>query len=514
MESNIKIAARCVIPRLNTPYYYEQEDYKKIIHKLIEYGVSGFCIFGGEVNQVKNMITELKAIAEQPLIFSADLEYGLPMRFLGGTGFPHAMALGRTEDPTKSGIAAKFIAKEAKLLGIDWNLAPVCDINSNPKNPIINIRAFGEDDLTVSQHSVYYMKATQNEKVLACGKHFPGHGDTEVDSHLDLPILEKTGEEFQIELKPFINNIKNGIKSIMIGHLWVKAMDEDKIPATLSHNVITKLLKEKLGFEGLIISDALEMKSIANHYKSGEATIKFFEAGGDIALIPENPFDAIEELSAEIAKNSDLKEHLNESYRKLKKEMNFVGAMNPSSIDEDFKDHFMEHEKIALELARESVELKIENNVIPIQEGMQYAGFAFLQKEDDFGPASMFFNFMQQALENDCDFAYINEEISEEDLEQMKLGTDDADIILFAVFHRSRSYVGDIGTSEKISAIMKKIAMGKPIITVYFGNPYLADEIRSDVSVLTYSNSLASLAAATMILSGRSNNMDAQPNNN
>ena len=116
MESNLKIAARCVIPRLNTPYYYEQEDYKKLIHKLIEYGVSGFCIFGGEVNQVKNMITELKSIAEQPLIFCADLENGLPMRFLGGTGFPHAMALGRTEDPTKSGIAAKFIDKEAKLL--------------------------------------------------------------------------------------------------------------------------------------------------------------------------------------------------------------------------------------------------------------------------------------------------------------------------------------------------------------------------------------------------------------
>lgn len=513
MESSLKIAARCVIPRLNTPYYYEQEDYKKLIHKLLEYGVSGFCIFGGEVNQVKNMITELKAIAEQPLIFCADLEYGLPMRFLGGTGFPHAMALGRTADPTKSGIAAKFIAKEAKLLGIDWNLAPVCDINSNPKNPIINIRAFGEDDLTVSQHSVYYMKATQNEKVLACGKHFPGHGDTEVDSHLELPILEKTGVEFEIQLKPFINNIKNGIKSIMIGHLWVKAMDEVCIPATLSHNVITKLLKDRLDFDGLIISDALEMNSISKTYKSGEATIKFFEAGGDIALIPENPFEAIEELSAELSKNSELKEQLIQSYRKLKKEMDFVGALNPPKIDEEFQDHFMEHERIALELARDSIELKIENNVIPIEPGIQYAGFAFLQKEDDFGPASMFFNFMQQALENDCDFAYINEDISAEDLEQMQIGVDDADVILFAVFHRSRSYEGNIGTAEKISAIMKKIAMGKPVITVYFGNPYLADEIRSDVSVLTYSNSLASLAAATMVLSGRTNNMDAQPNN-
>lgn len=513
MDSNLKIAARCVIPRLNTPYYYEQDDYKKLIHKLLEYGVSGFCIFGGEVNQVKNMIAELRAIAEQPLIFCADMENGLPMRFLGGTGFPHAMALGRTGDPTKSGIAAKFIAKEAKLLGIDWNLAPVCDINSNPKNPIINIRSFGEDDKTVSQHSVYYMKATQNEKVLACGKHFPGHGDTEVDSHLDLPVLEKTGEDFEIELKPFINNIKNGIKSIMIGHLWAKAIDEEKIPATLSYNVITKLLKVKLGFSGIIISDALEMKSISNNYSSGAATIKFFRAGGDIALIPENPFDAIEELSKELSKNNELKEHLNDSYRKLKKEMDFVGIFNPANIDEDFKEHFMEHEKIALELARDSVELKIKNNVIPIQPGIQYAGFGFLQKEDDFGPASMFFNFMQQALENDCDFAYINEDLSEEDLNQLRIGIDDADIVLFAVFHRSRSYVGDIGTAEKISAIMKKIAMGKPVVTVYFGNPYLSNEIISDTSILTYSNSLASLAAATMILSGRTGSLDSPSNN-
>jgi beta-glucosidase-like glycosyl hydrolase len=512
MDSNLKIAARCVIPRLNTSYYYEQTDYKKLIHKLLEYGVSGFCVFGGEAQQVKSMIAELKAIAEQPLIFCADLEFGLPMRFIGGTGFPHAMALGRTGDPTKSGIAAKFIAKEAKLLGIDWNLAPVCDINSNPKNPIINIRSFGEDDKTVSEHSVYYMKATQNEKVLACGKHFPGHGDTDIDSHLDLPVLEKTGNDFQTELKPFINNIKNGIKSIMIGHLWVKAIDKEKVPATLSYNVITQLLKEQLGFSGLVISDALEMKSISNSYSSGEATIKFFEAGGDIALMPENPFDAIEELSAQIAKKTELKEHLLSSYRKLRKEMDFVGAFNPPNMDDSFQEHFLEHERIALELARDCVELKVKNNVIPISSGTQYAGFAFLQKEDDFGSASMFFNFMQQALENDCDFAYINEEIADEDLEQLRLGIEEADLVLFAVFHRSRSYLGDIGTSEKISAIMKKIAMGKPIVTVYFGNPYLSNEIISDTSILTYSNSLASLAAATMVLSGRSSNMENTPN--
>ena len=505
MGSNIKIAARCVIPRLNTVYYYEQEEYKNLIHKLIEYGVSGFCVFGGEVNQVKDMISSLKAIAEQPLIFLSDLEFGLPMRFLGGTGFPHAMALGRTQDPTKSGIAAKFIAKEAKLLGIDWNLAPVCDINSNPKNPIINIRAFGEDDKTVSQHSVYYTKATQNEGVIACAKHFPGHGDTDVDSHLELPVLSKTGEDFKTELKPFINNIKNGVKSVMVGHLWVKEVDEEKLPATLSHNIITKLLKEELQFDGLVISDALDMKSITNTYSSEDAVVRFFEAGGDIALIPENPFDAIEGLAAKLSSNPELKEHLNQSYRKLKREMNFVGALNPPKIDEEFKDHFMEHEKIALELARDTIELKLENNVIPIQEGMQYAGFGFLQKDDDFGPASMFFNFMQQALENDCDFAYINEKIEDDDLEQLKLGVEEADIILFAIFHRSRSHVGDIGQAEKISSIMKKISMGKPVITVYFGNPYLADEIRSDVSVLAYSNSLASLAATTMILSGRTN---------
>lgn len=513
MDSNLKIAARCVMPRLNTDYYYEQEDYKKIIHKLLEYGVSGFCIFGGEVNHVRNMIAELRAIAEQPLIFSADMEFGLPMRFNGGTGFPHAMALGRTADPTKSGIAAKFIAKEAKLLGIDWNFAPVCDINSNPKNPIINIRSFGEDDKTVSEHSVYYMRATQSEKVIACAKHFPGHGDTEIDSHLDLPTLEKSGEDFQTELKPFINNIKNGVKSIMIGHLWVKALDKEKIPATLSYKVITELLKNTLGFNGLVISDALEMKSISNTYRSAEATIKFFEAGGDIALMPENPFEAIEELSKELTRNSGLKEHLESSYRKLKKEMDFVGAFNPPNIDDTFQEHFQEHERIALELARDSIELKVKNNVIPILSGTQYAGFAFLQKEDDFAPASMFFNFMQQALENDCDFAYINEDIEKEDLEQLRLGIEDADLVLFAVFHRSRSYLGDIGTSEKISAIMKKIAMGKPIVTVYFGNPYLSNEIVSDTSILTYSNSLASLAAATMVLSGRGGNKEYPSNN-
>lgn len=497
-----KMVAKCIIPRINTDTFINDKNYKDIIYKLIDEGILGFCIFKGGVEEVSSMIYELQLYSNNSLIFSADLEYGLPMRFSGGTSFPHAMALGKTGDYNLSGIVGKTIAEEASLIGINWNFSPVADINSNKKNPIINIRSFGEDINSVSTHSVYYMKGSQSEGVLTCAKHFPGHGDCDVDSHLELPVLDKTISELEeLELKPFINLINNGVDSIMIAHIHVKCFDDNSIPASLSSNVIS-YLRNKLGFKGLIISDALEMKAITNNYEENTAGELFFQSGGTIALIPENPFELIDSISEKCIVNNSLLNQIIENNKLINEVINLENLNNKIDI-EKLKANSFKNESLALEIAKKSLELKIVNNVLPLNNFQQYAGFAFLQNEKDFSGASVFFGLLGQALENDCDYAFINEEITDEDIIEMRAGTEDAEVFIFPIFYKSEAYSGTIGYAEKISLIIKKITLGKPAICIYFGNPYLADEILSDINVLTYSDSLASIAATVMLLSGR-----------
>ena len=236
---NEKLAAKCVFPRLTTERFFSDSEYKSEIVKLIILGVGGFCIFTGTDDEVGRMTEELQLSAEIPLLFCADFEHGLPMRLQGGTAFPHAMALGIADNPEVTEQIGRAIAVESRTIGVHWNLSPVCDINSNPKNPIINIRSFGENKEIVTKHSLSYISGTQSEKVLACAKHFPGHGDTDVDSHLALPVLRKSIKEIEdLELKSFEAAIKNGVKSIMVAHLAIPAIDESNTPASLSENII------------------------------------------------------------------------------------------------------------------------------------------------------------------------------------------------------------------------------------------------------------------------------------
>ena len=325
-----------------------QSSYKKEIHKLVEIGVGGFCIFNGEPDQVELLIQELQSISDTPLLFAADFEYGLPMRLTEGTSFPHAMALGKTHKPDNSRLVGKAIAKESKSIGINWNLAPVCDINSNPKNPIINIRSFGEDAETVSEHSSAYIEGTQSEKVVACAKHFPGHGDTEIDSHLDLPALSNNLDDlYSLELKPFESAISSGVKSIMVGHLAVPAIDSSGLPASLS-KVVIKFLREAMKFNQIIITDALDMNAITSRFNPNESALLALQAGNDIALMPLNPIDAINYVT-EIAKtDSELTIHLKKSAEKIYNLKRWCGLIPQFLLLNEKKPIFIENMKMAL----------------------------------------------------------------------------------------------------------------------------------------------------------------------
>ncbi|MCX6246933.1 MAG: serine hydrolase [Bacteroidetes bacterium] len=258
----------------------------------------GICFFKGSPCRQAILTNHFQSLAQTPLLISIDAEYGLGMRLDSAFAFPRAMTLGALPDDSLIGELGTRIAKDCKRMGIHMNFAPVSDINNNPENPVIGFRSFGQDPGAVADRSIAFMKGLQSGGILTTAKHFPGHGDTDSDSHLTLPIINQPYERLDsVELFPFREMIRNGVDGIMIAHLFIPALDSGKnIPATLSRKIVTGLLKEKMEFKGFVITDALDMKGVTKHYKPGEIEVKALMAGNDILLLPKNLETAIQAI--------------------------------------------------------------------------------------------------------------------------------------------------------------------------------------------------------------------------
>ncbi|MEP7234748.1 MAG: glycoside hydrolase family 3 N-terminal domain-containing protein [Ignavibacteriota bacterium] len=297
-----------MMPRLEVGRFETDSDYRNYISSLIERRyVGGFCIFGGTVESLPIILDELQSQARRhdlpPLIMSCDCEWGLPMRLnAGGTEFPHLMALAQMGDRNGIRRVAAAIGTEMSALGLHWNFAPVADINSNPNNPIINIRAFSGNPQTVADCAKYFFEGLADSGIAATAKHFPGHGDTAVDSHRALPSIDRSLEEFEkIELYPFNLLIKAGIPAIMTGHIAAPKLaeslgapiEEIDLPATISPTLTQKLLHERLHFNGIIVTDSLEMHGLQTILTDpAEIAIRAFISGADILLMPTDPVAA------------------------------------------------------------------------------------------------------------------------------------------------------------------------------------------------------------------------------
>jgi len=269
-------------------------------HWVKDLGVGGVIFLGGSVAELALRTQQLQDWATFPLLMAADVEEGVGQRFSGGTWFPPPMALGaiaQTNLPLAQQYAAEIgaaIAQEALAVGLNWMLAPVVDVNNNPQNPVINVRALGESPDTVSALATAFIEGAQPYSVLTCAKHFPGHGDTATDSHLELPLIPHPRDRLQrIEWPPFQAAIAAQVDAVMSAHLLLPTLDE-RYPATLSPRILTGELRQGMGFEGLIVTDALVMGAIANRYGANEAPVLAVEAGADILLMPVDPAGAIQ----------------------------------------------------------------------------------------------------------------------------------------------------------------------------------------------------------------------------
>lgn len=254
-----------------------------------------------------------------PLLITQDLEWGLSMRLKDVIVFPHNMTLGAIQNDELIYAMGVEVGRECALLGVYANLAPVVDVNNNPNNPIINTRSFGENPEAVARKGELFMRGMQDSGVISCAKHFPGHGDTAVDSHHDLPLLTHSRERLeQVELVPFKRMIGAGVSSVMIGHLEVPALDATPhCPATLSYPIVTKLLQEQLQFKGLVITDALNMDGVLKYNNPGEAELKALQAGADILLCSKNNRAAIDAIKSALADGTWSYEELDKRVYKI-----------------------------------------------------------------------------------------------------------------------------------------------------------------------------------------------------
>jgi beta-glucosidase-like glycosyl hydrolase len=263
----------------------------------LELGPGGFVIFGGTAAAVVQLAAELRRSADRPLLLAADLERGAGQQFSGATQLPPAAALGAIDDLAVTRAAAKLTAREARALGIDWIYAPVADLDVEPRNPIVGTRSFGADPARVAAHVAAWVWGCREAGALACVKHFPGHGRTTVDSHATLPRVEADRATLQRDLEPFTAAIAAGVDAVMSAHVAYPALDDSGMPATLSHPIVTELLRGELGFGGLVATDALIMEA-ARPGNGEAAVVQAVAAGCDVLLYPADPAAALAELTS------------------------------------------------------------------------------------------------------------------------------------------------------------------------------------------------------------------------
>jgi len=301
-------------------YSNRDEKHSEELEKLIrEYNIGGLIFFqGGPVRQAI-LTNRYQAKAKVPLLIAIDGEWGLKMRLDSTMAFPKQMTLGAVQDDAYIYAMGKEVARQCKRLGIHVNFAPVIDVNSNPANPVIGVRSFGEDKFKVAEKGIAYMKGMQDNGVIACAKHFPGHGDTETDSHLTLPVITHTKERLNdVELYPFRELIKDSVFSIMVAHMHVPAYDSTtNMATTLSKSVVTDLLKNELQFKGLIFTDALNMKGVSSFFKPGEVDVLALLAGNDVLLYAEDVPTAIRKIHKAIKENKITWAEVDERVKKI-----------------------------------------------------------------------------------------------------------------------------------------------------------------------------------------------------
>ena len=329
------------------------------VEKLVkDLGIGGICFMQGDPAEQMTIMRALQQKAKIPLWFSMDAEWGMGMRLPNVGNLPRALTIGAANDTSLALRVGRAIGRQFQRMGIHINFAPVLDINSNPNNPVINYRSFGENKVKVSQMALYVIRGMQEMGVIACAKHFPGHGNTDVDSHLSLPLIKESFENLErTDLYPYRSLIPAGLKAVMTGHLSVPALDATpNLPSSLSTKVVQDLLIEKMGFDGLVFTDGLNMSSVTKLYSSAALDLRSLMAGNDVLLFSKHSDQGIDTIRRAYEKGLITEARLSRSVKKVLAAKYDVGLLenfkkDTSDIARDLNDSLPEIRKAVAQAA-------------------------------------------------------------------------------------------------------------------------------------------------------------------
>jgi beta-N-acetylhexosaminidase len=442
-------------------------------------GIGGIILSAGEPYETAILLNRLQRLAKVPLLISADLESGTGSKIGGATLFPPLMSLGAAGSEALAFEMGRITALEARAVGIHQDYAPVVDVNVNPDNPIINTRSVGEDPEYVGRMAVAFVKGAQANGMIATAKHFPGHGDTALDSHRQLPTI--TGDRARldrVELLPFRRVIDAGIQSVMTAHLAVPALDPTPdLPATLSAAITAGLLRKDMGFRGLIVTDALDMGGVTNAFTPEESSLKALLAGADVLLMPPTPAKVIAYLADAVRSGRVPGSRLDESVKRILEAKARLGLPKNRYVDVDALPRKL-GTKANLAQAMKVFEgaatlVKNEGGVLPLAgTGKRIAVFALSSDLGDYHAGQAFVDAMTQRSPG-CEAYFADGDTGDEVLGEAEAKAAGADAVVFALFSTLRSWKGTVDLDPKHGELVKRIAAGgRPVIVVSFGSPY------------------------------------------
>src|SRR3984893_3447971 len=468
----------------------DTDAYRKMMHDVDDLHVGGFInvtqmsplgIIKSQAYPTAVLTNQLQVRSKLPLLIGADFERGAAMRLDEGTSFPTAMALAAGGDPADAYTMGKTTALEARAVGIQWIYAPDADVNNNPGNPIINTRSFGEDPARVAEYVTAFVRGVEENGGLATAKHFPGHGDTASDSHIDLPVIHADRERLdRLELVPFRAAISAGVGSVMTGHLSVPSLEPDpNTPATLSSHILTDLLRNELHFQGLVVTDAMDMGGITERYAPGEAAVRAVLAGADALLMPPVPDAAFEGLKGAVRSGRISIERLDASVRRILEAKARLGLEKNRLVDVNAinqKLGSVAWQAQAQEISDRGVTLlRDKPNLLPLDgtKPSRALLMAFYADPEPY-PGEDLERELKSRFDSvtalRADTRFIN-------ADTLKLPSPDSyDVALLALFVRVSDRKGNVDVPAEQAALAERLyPSGKPVITLGFGSPYLIE---------------------------------------
>ena len=473
-------------------------DKMKEVSSIIKKNHLGGLIFSlGNIKDQAKYTNEFQSISKVPLLIGMDAEWGIGMRLDDAFSFPYNMTLGAVNDESLIYNVGKRIGVHAKRIGVHINFAPVTDINTNPNNPIIGSRSFGEDKLSVTNKSLSYLKGMQSEGIMGSAKHFPGHGDTSTDSHKTLPTINFSAKRInEVELFPYKKLIDNNLSSVMVAHMEVPSLEkEPKMPSTLSKNIISKLLKKKLKFEGLVITDAMDMKGVVDFNKNQSADVSALLAGNDILLMPDDLDESTKSIKNAINNGIITEKRLKYSVKKIlmakyKAGLHVNNEVNLNNIVEDMNSDV---DKLLFEeITEKSITLiKNDNDILPLKDIS--SKIAFLEMGGS--SSDEFFKMLNH---------YTKVDKIEYDSEILRKIEPYNTIIVG--FHKSnKSPFDPYKFSKSDKEILELISKNKKVILNIFAKPYaLMDVDMTDISsvLVSYQNNSTAQNKSAQIIFG------------